>query len=656
MLLYVLSRSREGLTFYAIIENAEKVFPIPEKPFFIITNQIMTAITQEEKKSVVILFAGDSGDGIQLTGSQFSNTSALFGNDISTFPNFPAEIRAPQGTLAGVSGFQLHFGSVEINSPGDQCDVLVVMNAAALKANLRQLKKQGTIIANTDGFDPKNLKLAKYPDGVNPLKDGSLSDYRLVEIDVTKLTRNALTGSGLGTKETDRSKNMFVLGFICWMYNRSLDHTIEFLNEQFRKRPGLIEANVKVLRAGYNYGDTTETPMTRYEVKSASLPPGVYRSITGNQGTALGLVAAAKKSGLTLFYGTYPITPASDILHELAKHKNFGVKTFQAEDEIAGVASAIGASFGGSLGVTASSGPGIALKTEAIGLAAMLELPLVIVNVQRGGPSTGLPTKTEQADLLQALYGRNGECPVPVLAASVPNDTFETVYEACRISVEHMTPVFFLSDGYIANGAEPWRFPKAASLPEIRVRFAKNDLQEGEKFLPYKRDEKLVRSWALPGTAGLEHRVGGIEKEDGTGNISYDPENHEKMVKIRQAKVDRIADFIPQQKIDSGPAKGKLLVLGWGSTYGSIRTACREAREEGFDVSHTHLRYLNPFPKNLESLLRSFDRVLIPEMNNGQLVKIIRDKFLIDAVPFDKIKGIPFTSTELKEKIKTLLS
>lgn len=615
----------------------------------------MSTISKEEKKSVVILFAGDSGDGIQLTGAQFTNNSAMFGNDISTFPNFPAEIRAPQGTLAGVSGFQLHFGSVEINSPGDVSDVLVVMNAAALKANLRQLKKHGTIIANTDGFDPKNLKLAKYPDGANPLTDGTLADYHLVEIDVTKLTRNALSGSGLSTKETDRSKNMFVLGFISWMYNRELNHTIEFLNEQFKKRPELIDANVKVLRAGYHYGDTTETPMTRYEVKPAALPAGVYRSITGNQGTALGLIAAANKSKLTLFYGTYPITPASDILHELAKHKNFGVKTFQAEDEIAGITSAIGASFGGSLGVTASSGPGIALKTEAIGLATMLELPLVIVNVQRGGPSTGLPTKTEQADLLQALYGRNGECPVPVLAASVPNDTFDTVYEACRIAVEHMTPVFFLSDGYIANGAEPWRFPNAASLKPINVRFAKNELAEGEKFLPYKRDAKLVRDWAIPGTKGLEHRVGGIEKENETGNISYDPDNHELMVKIRQEKIDRIADYIPALETDSGASKGKLLVLGWGSTYGAIRTACREAREEGYEVSHAHLRYLNPFPKNLGEMLKSFDTVLIPEMNNGQLVKVIRDKFLIDAIAFNKIKGIPFSSTELIAKIKELL-
>ncbi|HLG02926.1 MAG TPA: 2-oxoacid:acceptor oxidoreductase subunit alpha [Bacteroidia bacterium] len=615
----------------------------------------MAILTEEKKDSVVILFAGDSGDGIQLTGTQFTNTTALYGNDVSTFPNFPAEIRAPQGTLAGVSGFQLHFGGVEIDSPGDSSDVLVVMNAAALKASIHELKNGGTIIANSDGFDSKNLRLAKYPDGVNPITDGSLAGYHLITIDVTKMTRNALSGSGLGTKETDRSKNMFVLGLICWMYNRSLDPTIEFLQEQFKKRPELIEANVKVLHAGYNFGDTTETPMARYEVKAAQLPAGTYRSITGNQGTALGLIAAARKSNLDLFYATYPITPASDILHELSKHKNFGVKTFQAEDEIAAVTSAIGASFGGNIGVTASSGPGIALKTEAIGLAVMLELPLVIINVQRGGPSTGLPTKTEQADLLQALYGRNGECPVAVIAAATAHDAFETVYEACRIAIEHMTPVIFLSDGYIANGAEPWRFPTAANLPSITPRFAKNDLRAGEKFMPYGRDEKLVRKWAIPGTKGLEHRVGGLEKEDGTGNISYDPDNHEHMIKTRESKVARIADFVPEQKTDSGAPQGKLLVLGWGSTYGAIRTACRELRKEGVEVSHAHVRYLNPLPKNLGALIKSFDHVLIPEMNNGQLVKVLRDEFMVDCIPFNKIKGIPFTATELKEKIKSIL-
>lgn len=610
----------------------------------------------EIKTDVVILFAGDSGDGIQLTGSQFTNTAALFGNDISTFPNFPAEIRAPQGTIAGVSGFQLHFGSVEIFTAGDACDVLVVMNAAALKANLKQLKKGGIIIANTDGFDAKNLKLAKYPDGVNPLKDGSLEKYKVFEIDVTKITRTALEGSGLGTKEMDRSKNMFVLGYIYWMYNRSLDHSIEFLKEQFKKRPELIDANVKVLKAGYNYGETVETPMNRYEVKPAPVPKGTYRSIMGNQAAALGLIAATQKAGLTLFYGTYPITPASDILHELSKHKNFGVKTFQAEDEIAAITSAIGASFGGSLGITASSGPGIALKGEAIGLALMLELPLVILNIQRGGPSTGLPTKTEQADLMQAIYGRNGEAPVPVIAASTPSDCFEMAFEACRLAIEFMTPVFFLSDGYIANGSEPWKFPSAADLPELKVSFAKNNLKEGEKFLPYKRNEKLAREWAIPGTKGLEHRVGGIEKENETGNISYDPENHELMVKIRQQKVDNIANYIPLQTIDNGNEKGKLLILGWGSTYGSIKTAVREAIAEGHDVSHAHVKYMNPLPKNLGELIKGFDKVLIPEMNNGQLIKIIRDKYLVDAKGLNKIKGMPFTSVEIKNKIVEMLN
>jgi 2-oxoglutarate ferredoxin oxidoreductase subunit alpha len=609
----------------------------------------------EIKSNVVILFAGDSGDGIQLTGSQFTNTAALYGNDISTFPNFPAEIRAPQGTIAGVSGFQLHFGSVEIFTAGDACDVLVVMNAAALKANLKQLKPGGIIIANTDGFDAKNLKLAKYPDGVNPLKDNSLEKYKVYEIDVTKITRTALEGSGLGTKEMDRSKNMFVLGYIYWMYNRSLENSIEFLKEQFKKRPELLDANIKVLKAGFNYGDTVETPMNRYEVKPAPVVKGTYRSIMGNQAAALGLIAATEKAGLTLFYGTYPITPASDILHELSKHKNFGVKTFQAEDEIAAITSAIGASFGGALGITASSGPGIALKGEAIGLALMLELPLVIVNIQRGGPSTGLPTKTEQADLMQAIYGRNGEAPVPVVSASTPSDCFEMAFEACRIAIEFMTPVFFLSDGYIANGSEPWKFPTAAELPELKVSFAKNNLKEGEKFLPYKRNEKLAREWAIPGTKGLEHRVGGIEKENETGNISYDPDNHEFMVKIRQEKVDNIANYIPLQTIDNGNEKGKLLILGWGSTYGSIKTAVREAIAEGHDVSHAHVKYMNPLPKNLGEIIKNFDKVMIPEINNGQLIKIIRDKYLVDAKGLNKIKGMPFTSAEIKEKIAEML-
>jgi len=549
----------------------------------------------QELKEVTIRFAGDSGDGIQLTGTQFTNTTALLGNDLSTFPNFPAEIRAPQGTLPGVSGFQIKFGSTEVYTPGDVCDVLVVMNAAALKANLKELTKGGTIIANTDGFDPKNLKLAKYPDGINPLEDGSLSNYNLVKIDVTKLTKTTLDGSGLGTKEIDRSKNMFVLGFIFWIYQRPLEPTIESIYDQFKKRPEIAEANIKVLKAGYSYGDTTETFNARFEVKAAPLKPGIYRNIMGNNATALGLIAAAKKSGLTLFLGTYPITPASDILHELAKHRNFGIKTFQAEDEIAGICSAIGASFGGNLGITSSSGPGIALKTEAMGLALMLELPLVVINVQRGGPSTGLPTKTEQADLLQAMYGRNGESPVAVIAAQSPSDCFNMAFEACRLAINHMTPVILLTDGYIANGAEPWKFPKSSDLPEIKVKYA--EAVEGEKFLPYKRNQDLVRPWAIPGTKGLEHRVGGIEKEHETGNISYDPENHEFMVKTRQQKINNIANHIPDQQFDQGNENSKILVLGWGSTFGSIKAAVKELRADGNDVAHVHVRYLNPCEK-----------------------------------------------------------
>jgi 2-oxoglutarate ferredoxin oxidoreductase subunit alpha len=603
----------------------------------------------QELKEVTIRFAGDSGDGIQLTGTQFTNTTALLGNDLSTFPNFPAEIRAPQGTLPGVSGFQIKFGSTEVYTPGDVCDVLVVMNAAALKANLKELTKGGTIIANTDGFDPKNLKLAKYPDGINPLEDGSLSNYNLVKIDVTKLTKTTLDGSGLGTKEIDRSKNMFVLGFIFWIYQRPLEPTIESIYDQFKKRPEIAEANIKVLKAGYSYGDTTETFNARFEVKAAPLKPGIYRNIMGNNATALGLIAAAKKSGLTLFLGTYPITPASDILHELAKHRNFGIKTFQAEDEIAGICSAIGASFGGNLGITSSSGPGIALKTEAMGLALMLELPLVVINVQRGGPSTGLPTKTEQADLLQAMYGRNGESPVAVIAAQSPSDCFNMAFEACRLAINHMTPVILLTDGYIANGAEPWKFPKSSDLPEIKVKYA--EAVEGEKFLPYKRNQDLVRPWAIPGTKGLEHRVGGIEKEHETGNISYDPENHEFMVKTRQQKINNIANHIPDQQFDQGNENSKILVLGWGSTFGSIKAAVKELRADGNDVAHVHVRYLNPFPKNLGAILNKFDKIIIPELNNGQLVKIIRDRYLVNAQPFNKIKGLPFTSSEIKNEI-----
>jgi 2-oxoglutarate ferredoxin oxidoreductase subunit alpha len=599
------------------------------------------------------MFAGDSGDGIQLTGSQFTDTAALFGNDISTFPNFPAEIRAPQGTLPGVSGFQLHFGSHRLYTPGDLLDVLVVMNAAALKANLRNLKPGGIIIANTEGFDIKNLKLAKYPDGENPLRNESLSAFKVFELDVTRMTRTALAGSGMGTKEIDRSKNMFVLGYLYWMFHRDLKYTESEINEKFKKKPHLIEANIKVLRAGYNFGETSEAMASRFEVKAASLPPGEYRSITGNQAVALGLLAASNRAALPLFYGSYPITPASDILHELSKHKNFGVKTFQAEDEIAAICSAIGASFGGALGVTSSSGPGIALKTEAIGLAVMLELPLVIINIQRGGPSTGLPTKTEQADLMQAVYGRNGESPCVVIAANSPADCFNTVYEACRIAVEHMVPVFFLSDGYIANGAEPWKFPLAKDLKPISFGFAKAG---PETFKPYQRNEKLVRPWAVPGVKGLEHRIGGLEKEHETGNISYDPENHQLMVKIREEKVQKVALSFPPTIPDQGKIGATLLMVGWGSTYGTIKTAVEELLQEGYSVAHLHLRYLNPLPADLESVLKASENVIVPELNNGQLVKILREKYLIPAQAYNKIKGLPFTVSEIKELAKSKIT
>ncbi|HTC00232.1 MAG TPA: 2-oxoacid:acceptor oxidoreductase subunit alpha [Ferruginibacter sp.] len=612
--------------------------------------------TQEQiLQDVVIKFAGDSGDGMQLTGSQFTNNTALLGIDLATFPDFPAEIRAPIGTLPGVSGYQLRFSSDKVFTPGDICDVLVVMNAAALKVNMKSIKKGGIIIANIDGFDSKNLRLANYPEGVNPLEDNSLAGFEVIKMDVTKMTREALKDITMGTKEKDRAKNMFVLGFLYWMYNRDMDNTIDFIKDKFGKKPEIMESNVKVLKAGYYFGETTETFRTRFTVEKAKMEKGVYRSIMGNQALAYGLIAAADKSGLELFLGSYPITPASDILHELSKYKTFGIKTFQAEDEIAAIASSIGASYGGSLGVTTTSGPGMALKAEAMGLAVMLEIPLVIVNVQRGGPSTGLPTKTEQSDLLQAYYGRNGECPMPVISASTPSDCFSAVYEAVRISLQHMTPVIFLSDGYIANGAEPWKFPVAADLPEIKVSF-KEKLDEGEeKLMPYKRDEKLVRPWAIPGTPGLEHRVGGLEKQDITGNISYDNENHQHMVKTRQAKIDNIADYIPEQTLDSGKAKGKVLVLGWGSTYGTIKSAVKDLQNEDKDVSHAHLRYIRPFPKNLGEILRNFDHVLIPEINNGQLIKIIRDVYFVDAKGYNKIMGIPITKGELVDEIKKYL-
>ena len=607
-------------------------------------------------EDVVIKFAGDSGDGMQLTGQQFTNNTALLGIDLATFPDFPAEIRAPIGTVPGVSGFQVHFSSNKVYTPGDSCDVLVAMNAAALKVNLKGLKRGGKIIANIDGFDSKNLRLANYPDGINPLEDGSLEGYELIKVDVTKLTREAVKDfSDLGTKERDRAKNMFVLGFIYWMYNRDLVSTIDFLEEKFGKKESILQSNIKVLQAGYSYGDTTETFSTRYTVQKAKMTPGQYRSIMGNQALAYGLIAAGEKSGLPIFLGTYPITPASDILHELSKYKTFGIRTFQAEDEIAAVTSAIGASYGGSLGITTTSGPGMALKAEAMGLAVMLEIPLVIVNIQRGGPSTGLPTKTEQSDLLQAYYGRNGECPMPVIASSTPSDCFDVAFEAVRIAVQHMTPIILLSDGYIANGAEPWLFPTSADLPKIEVKFKETPVEGEEKFMPYRRDEKLVRPWAIPGTKGLEHRVGGLEKQDITGNISYDSDNHQHMVKTRQAKVDKIADYIPLQTIDSGPEKGKVLVIGWGSTYGAIKSAVLELQAQGHAVSHAHIRYIRPFPRNLGDIIKNFDKVLIPEINNGQLVKIIRDVYFVDAQPYNKIMGIPITKQELVDTISKML-
>ncbi len=607
-------------------------------------------------QDVVIKFAGDSGDGMQLTGQQFTNNTALLGIDLATFPDFPAEIRAPIGTLPGVSGFQIHFSSNPVYTPGDTCDVLVAMNAAALKVNLKGLKKGGKIIANIEGFDAKNLRLAAYPEGINPLEDGSLDGYELTKVDITKLTREALkSNTELGTKERDRARNMFVLGLIYWLYNRNLDNTIDFLEEKFGKKENILKSNIDVLKAGYYYGETAELFNARYKVEKSKMEPGTYRSIMGNQALSMGLIAASQKSGLPLFLGSYPITPASDILHELSKYKNFGIKTFQAEDEIAGITAAIGASYGGSIGLTTTSGPGMALKTEAIGLATMLEIPLLIINIQRGGPSTGLPTKTEQSDLMQAYYGRNGEAPIPVLAASTPSDCFFMAFEAVKIALQHMTPVILLSDGYIANGAEPWKFPAAADLPAIEVKF-KTSLEEGEeKFLPYKRDEKLARPWAVPGTAGLEHRIGGIEKQHETGNVSYDPENHEFMVKMRQAKVDKIADFIPLQTIDSGAEKGKVLVLGWGSTYGTIKSAVLQLQSQGKAVSHAHIKYMRPFPKNLGTILAGFETILIPEINNGQLIKIIRDQYLVDAKAYNKIMGIPITKLELVTAIESYL-
>ena len=598
---------------------------------------------------VTIRFAGDSGDGMQLTGTQFTNTSAIMGNDLSTLPDYPAEIRAPQGTLFGVSGFQIHFGSTEINTPGDQCDVLVAMNAAALKVNLRGLVDGGAIIVNTDGFNDKNLKLAGYTS--NPLTDNSLAKYPVYQADITKLTSLALADMNLPTKIVDRTKNFFALGMMYWMYNRSIDNTVAWIKAKFKSKPDIVEANTRVLKAGWNFAETTEIFNVRYEVKAASLPRGKYRNITGNTAVALGLVVAASKAKLDLFLGSYPITPASDILHELSMYKEYGVKTFQAEDEIAAITSAIGASFGGALAVTTTSGPGVALKTEAIGLAVMVELPLLIINIQRGGPSTGLPTKTEQADLLQALYGRNGEAPVPVLAASTPSDCFNTIFEAARIALKFMTPVMMLSDGYLGNGSEPWKLPNVADIPDISPKFRKDP----NNYLPYLRNETtLAREWAIPGTPGLEHRIGGLEKQDKTGNVNYEPENHDKMVHLRAEKVERIANDIPPAIVE-GDEKGDLLVIGWGGTYGAIRSAVEAKRAQGKSVSHLHLRYVNPLQKNVGEILYNFKHVLVPEINLGQLIKVLRAKYLVPAVGLNKVQGLPFKSSEIEEKIDEIL-
>jgi len=609
-----------------------------------------------ETESAVVRFSGDSGDGMQLTGMQFTDTAAFLGKDLSTFPEFPAEIRAPAGTLAGVSGFQVHFGSKEIFTPGDQYDVLVAMNAAALGNDLKNLKKGGIIITNLAGFDERNLRLAEYPPGVNPLEDGSLDDYEVYKIDITRLTKDALSGLGLSNKEVERSKNMFVLGLLYWMFDQSPDFTTNFINEKFTKTPVIAEANIRALKAGMNFGENTEIFITRFKINISNLEPGCYRSITGNHATAIALIAASEKSGLPLFLGSYPITPASDILHELSKYKECGVRTFQAEDEIAAICSAIGASYGGLLAATTTSGPGMSLKSEAMGLAVMLEQPLVIIDIQRGGPSTGLPTKTEQSDLLMAMFGRHGEAPLPVIAAASPSDCFDAVYEGCKIATEHMTPVIILSDGYIANGSEPWKYPTEDQLRPITVKFVESSNNNGGVFLPYKRDENLVRPWVKPGTKGLEHRIGGLEKENETGDISYGSENHELMVKLRAEKVAKIADSIPLQTIDSGNEDAELLVLGWGSTFGAIKSVVTDLVKEGYSVAHIHLRYLNPFPKNFPELLMKFDKVLIPEINNGQLIKIIRDRFLIPAIGLNKIKGLPFTTAEIREKILEIIN
>ncbi len=604
--------------------------------------------TTQELQEATVRFCGDSGDGMQLAGTQFTNTSALAGNDVATFPDFPAEIRAPRGTKAGVSGFQIHFSSQEIYTPGDTVDALVAMNPAALVTNIGDLREGGILICNEDEFDKKGLEQAGYSS--NPLEDGSLeAKFKLHKVGMTKLTRLAVEGLGLGVKESDRCRNFFAMGLVFWLYDRSLEPTLRFIETKFGKNPDVATANTRALNAGFNYGETVEAINTQYHVGKAHLTPGTYRNIMGNTALAYGLVTAAKLSNRRLFFGAYPITPASDILHELARLKHFDILTFQAEDEIAAVTAAIGASFAGEMAVTSSSGPGIALKAEAIGLAVMTELPMIVIDVQRGGPSTGLPTKTEQSDLLQAMFGRNGECPVPIVAASGPADCFDAIQEAWRIAVEHMLPVFFLTDGYIANGSEPWRIPEIDTLRPTEVKFAQ-PMADGEPFLPYHRNERLARPWAVPGTPTLEHRIGGLEKQDITGNVSYDPANHQHMVDTRARKVALVADNIPLQEVD-GPKSGDLLVVSWGGPYGACATAVRAARAAGKSVAHCHLRYLNPFPKNLGEILRSYRKVLIPELNKGQLLKLIRAEYMVDAAGYNKVQGKPFSVGELIHQI-----
>ncbi|MCE2812241.1 MAG: 2-oxoacid:acceptor oxidoreductase subunit alpha [Planctomycetaceae bacterium] len=598
---------------------------------------------------ITVRLVGDSGDGMQLLGQQLTNTSALLGNDVATFPDFPAEIRAPRGTRAGVSGFQVQFASHEVHTPGDTLDALVAMNPAALVTNLADLVKGGLLIVNEDSFEDKDLKLAKL--NTSPLEDPSMEKYRLIKVQMTRLTKEAVSEFGLSTKEADRCKNFFAMGLVYWLYGRNMDATLRFIHGKFSAgKSAIAAANEKALRAGWAYGETIEALGQSYNVEPAKLSPGTYRNIMGNQALAWGLLAAAQRSGKELFYASYPITPASDILHELARYKNFGVCTFQAEDEIAAVCSAIGASYGGQMGVTTSSGPGIALKAEAMGLALMLELPLLVIDVQRGGPSTGLPTKTEQADLLQVMFGRNGEAPLPVLAARSPGDCFDIVQDAWMIATQLMIPVIVLSDGYIANGAEPWKIPDMTKLTPFTIQHPQESNNPDGPFKPYLRNELLARPWAIPGTPGLMHRVGGIEKEDGTGNISYDPENHQKMVHIRAQKVANAAKLLPPQDVE-GPQSGDLLVVSWGGTYGACLTAVQRAQAAGKSVAHAHLRYLNPFPSNLGEILSRYKKVLIPELNMGQLRMLIRSKYLVDAIGYNKIKGKPFTVSELYDTI-----